>query len=80
MFLNGELIADHFHNGEAWEIGLRELAHRCLGKQLVLHIVPQKKGVRVLRDAMAAITETVDEQHARLISVKVKPVFRQKMK
>ena len=74
LFLNGELLSDHFHNGEAWEIGLRELSSKCLGKQLVLHIVPQKTGVKVLRDAMAAITETVAGQHARLLSVKIKPV------
>lgn len=74
LFLNGEMIADNFHNGEVWEIGLRELADKCLGKKLVLHIVPQKKGVRVLRDAMAAITETVSEQYARLDSVNVKAV------
>ncbi len=74
LYLNGELLSDHFHNGESWEIGLRELSPRCLGKQLVLHIVPQKTGVKVLRDAMAAITETVTGQHARLLSVKVKPV------
>jgi hypothetical protein len=74
LFLNGEMIADNFHNGEIWEIGLRGLADKCLGKKLVLHIVPQKKGVRVLRDAMAAITETVSEQYARLGSVSVKAV------
>ena len=74
LYLNGELLSDHFHNGESWEIGLRELSPRCLGKQLVLHIVPQKTGVKVVRDAMAAITETVTGLHARLLSVKVKPV------
>ncbi len=78
LFLNGQMIADHFHNGEVWEIGLRELANRCLGRQLVLHIVPQKKDVRVLRDAMAAITESVAEQYARLVSVSVKAVCRKK--
>ncbi len=77
LFLNGELLADHFHNGEVWEIGLKELAHKCLGKQLALHIVPQKTGVRVLRDVMAAITETVAGQHARLVSVEAKAVCRQ---
>jgi hypothetical protein len=79
LYLNGELIADHFHNGEVWEIGMRELAQRCFGRQLVVHIVPQKKNVRVLRDAMAAITETVAEQYARLISVSVKAVCRKKV-
>jgi len=79
LFLNGEMVADHFHNGEVWEISLRELAPNCLGKQFVLHIVPQKKGVRVLRDAMAAITEMVAGQHARLVSVNVKAVCQQKV-
>jgi hypothetical protein len=58
---------------------MRELAQRCFGRQLVVHIVPQKKNVRVLRDAMAAITETVAEQYARLISVSVKAVCRKKV-
>ena len=79
LFVNGEMVADHFHNGEVWEIGLRELEKKCLGKQMVLHIVPQKKGVRVLRDAMAAITETVAGQHVRLVSVEVKAVCRQRV-
>jgi hypothetical protein len=79
LFLSGEMVADHFHNGEVWEIGLRELAQQCLGRQLVLHIVPQKKDVHVLRDAMAAMTETVVEQHARLVSVSMKAVCRKKI-
>jgi beta-galactosidase len=79
LFLNGEMIADNFHNGEVWEIGLREFANKCLGKKLVLHIVPHKKGVRVLRDAMAAITESAAEQYARLVSVHVKAVCRKKV-
>lgn len=79
LFLSGELIADHFHNGGVWEVGLRELANRCLGKQLVLHIVPQKKGVRVMRDAMAAMKETVAEQYARLVCVSVSAVSRKKV-
>lgn len=79
LFRSGKMIADHFHNGEVWEIGLREFAEKCLGKELVLHIVPQKKDVRVLRDAMAAMTETAAEQYAHLASAHVKAVCRKKV-
>ena len=75
LFLNGQMISDHFCNGDTWEVGLLE--HRGhLDQPLVLNIAPIREGARVnVESAMAARNEEVNALIAALTSVRVQPVY-----
>jgi hypothetical protein len=42
MFLRGTLVADHFANGETWEVGLRQLMENNEAAELVVKILPRE--------------------------------------
>ena len=75
LFLDGELIADNFCNGDTWEVGLRE---RLTGEAatLTLAIAPLRAGVRVRADSpMAARSEHADARTAALHAVRAVGVY-----
>jgi hypothetical protein len=48
LYQNGRLIADHFYNGDVWEIGLKRFAGPNLKKGLDLKILPLHKDYPVM--------------------------------
>ncbi|MCL1854093.1 MAG: beta-galactosidase [Clostridia bacterium] len=66
LYQDGRLAADHFHNGEPWDVPVILLDP---SKELTLCVVPAKEDVAVSRDAMAAVREEAGRQHARLLGL-----------
>lgn len=76
LFLDGDLIADHFCNGKPWETGLKLLEPRLAGHKLTLCITPLKEESRVnVESAMAGRKEEVEKSKAALKEIRVKPVY-----
>ena len=75
LFLNGQLISDHFCNGDTWEVGLKEQTDKLPGL-MVLKIAPLREGASVKAEsAMAARNEEVKAVTAELKSIRVQPVY-----
>lgn len=76
LFLDDVMISDNFANGDTWEVGLMEHKEKLCTKPLVLTITPIKEGANVnVESAMAARNESVKSSVARLINVRVQPVY-----
>ena len=63
LYQRGRLVADHFHNGEPWDVPVFLIDP---GEELTLCVVPIKEDVAVTRDAMAAVREGTGRQYAQL--------------
>lgn len=75
LWLDNELISDHFCNGDVWEIGLLEHRHK-LDMEMVLRIAPIRDGADVhAESAMAARSEEVKGLSAALYGVQAQPVY-----
>lgn len=76
LFIDGDMIADNFCNGEVWETGLKLLEHRLAGEKLTLRITPIKEGSHIKVDStMAARKEEVDSVVASVEKILLKPVY-----
>lgn len=78
-FVNGQLISDHFCNGDAWDIRLDCYADELRSAPLLLYLTPMKENVTVDASAMAGLQEHADIteavlRSAELISVDDVPV------
>lgn len=75
LFLNGELIADHFCNGDTWITRIDSWAQAMEQEPLTLYIVPIRKNAVVNADsAMAARFESAEGYYSQLDQVKLVPV------
>ena len=75
LFLDNDMISDHFCNGDTWETGLMEHADR-LSRELVLKIAPLREGAKVhVESAMAARNEEVLYNRAEIRDVRLRPVY-----
>ena len=76
LFIDGDMIADNFCNGQEWETGLRLLEERLTGKKITLRITPLKEGSHINVDStMAARKEEVDSMTASVEKILLKPVY-----
>ena len=78
-FVDGQLISDHFCNGDAWDIRLDCYADELRSAPLLLYLTPMKENVTVDASAMAGLQEHADIteavlRSAELISVDDVPV------
>ena len=78
-FVDGQLISDHFCNGDAWDIRLDCYADELRSAPLLLYLTPVKENVTVDASAMAGLQEHADIteavlRSAELISVDDVPV------
>lgn len=74
VYINGRLVHDHFYNGTTWEIGLRQLAPKLAGGDLLIMIVPLEKqsgGQRYVPTGMAFRPEMESEQVADIHQVRI---------
>lgn len=54
-YIDGQLVADHFHNGTVWEIGLKKFCSRLDGGEMVLHVSGRNEnGGKAFTTSMAA--------------------------
>ncbi len=75
-FIDGEMIADHFCNGDIWEIGLKSFAERLKGQKLTIYITPLKEGANVnVESAMAARLEQVSGILGQINDIRCKCVY-----
>ena len=75
LFLDSEMVSDHFCNGDTWEFGLMEYQEH-LDHPLVLYIAPLRKGSHVnVESGMAARSEQSDALISDLISIQAQPVY-----
>lgn len=80
LFLQNRLIADHFHNGAVWQIGLAEFRRQLAENTLTLLITPVKQGSAVnVQSAMAGRKEEVAQANGALHSATLKPVYEWKL-
>jgi len=74
-FIDGDMIADNFCNGDIWEIGLSEFKERLKENPITIYITPIKEGVNVKVDStMAARIEEIDGIIGRIDAIKIKSV------
>ncbi|MBN1783143.1 beta-galactosidase [bacterium] len=50
LFLNGELVADHFYFGKTWDIGLKRFWDGSSGNEMVLYFRPLTKDAPFFQD------------------------------
>ena len=69
LHIAGELIADHFYNGEIWQVGLKKYKQRLKGNKLKLSLVPLKENADIyldkwpsFRDGIAATLNSITVQ------------------
>jgi hypothetical protein len=79
-FINGDMIADNFYNGDIWEIGLREFADRLKNNQLTFYITPIKKEAKIQVSNMAGQMEHVDESIGYIEKIQAKVVYEWRIK
>lgn len=74
-FVDGELVADNFANGDPWLIDLGSLGEAALEKGLELRIVPLKEGASVLCETtMAGRSEAAGRETGEILSIELVPV------
>ncbi len=90
-FAGHRLINDNFNNGTTWEIGLSEFAedfhkNRPIEEwkendsdpelaEILMLIVPQKKGARIVVDNLAAEKELTDSIEEKIQDIRLIPVY-----
>ena len=90
-FIGHTLISDNFNNGTTWEIGLAEfremLQAKCIKEEwsaepgdpdtteILLLIVPEKKGARIVVDKLAAEKELVDAIDEQIKRIQLLPIY-----
>ncbi|WP_052712087.1 beta-galactosidase [Domibacillus indicus] len=75
-FMNNELIHDNFHNGAAWEIGLKHLQQELKDQPIYLFISPIKEKKVVKSDSpMAARSEAAAKETAEVNQIKIQPIY-----
>ena len=60
MFFNQILVADHYFNGDIWEIGLNRLEYSLDNQPLIIDITPLSKDARIYFDDDNAKNEGVN--------------------
>lgn len=79
-FWNGQLMHDHFYNGEIWEIGLKRFYPEVAGREIVLSILPLRQGRTVVSDAGLAVTaDFVGEEMAAIDGIEILPEYKAKV-
>lgn len=72
LFLNGELIADHFCNGDTWVTRIDPWAGELQAEKLTLYITPIRRNARIHVDSpMAARFESSEDRISQLDAVKL---------
>ena len=72
LFLNGELIADHFCNGDTWVTRIDPWAEALAAEDLTLYITPVRKNATIHVDSpMAARFESAEDTVAHLDSIRL---------
>lgn len=75
LFINGELISDHFCNGAVWEIGLKEVWDLSMGDEMTIYITPKKEDANVdVSSTMAGRMEQLKNAVADLKSVAIQAI------
>ena len=76
LFLENEMVHDHFCNGDIWEFGLMEYREALNRGDLILVIRPLREGAAVIAEtAMAARSEEAAVIRAELTGVRAQPVY-----
>lgn len=70
-FVDGQLISDHFCNGDTWDIRLDCYADELRSAPLLLYLTPVKENVTVDASAMAGLREHADITEAVLRSAEL---------
>lgn len=80
-FIDGELVADNFNNGQLWSIGLKRFLPAILEKGLVLVFHPVRKGsVKNASSQIAGRLEFEGEEILRIRSMTLVPKYRTQLK
>lgn len=74
-FIGGRLIADHFNNGEPWEIGLSRFMPRAAMEGISIHITPLHPGRVVFADEAMAARCAGGESGAEIDVIEAVPVY-----
>ena len=75
LFLDNEMVSDHFCNGDTWEFGLMEYREK-LDRPFTLYIAPLREGASVnVESAMAARNEEIRKTIAELNQIRIQPVY-----
>jgi hypothetical protein len=76
LFIDGDMIADNFCNGQPWETGLKLFEKDLAGEKITLRITPLKEGSHInVESTMAARKEEVDKIVASVEKIILKPVY-----
>jgi hypothetical protein len=80
LFIDGDMIADNFCNGQQWETGLRLFENRLAGERITLLITPLKEGSIInVESTMAGRKEEVEIMVASVEKIFLKPVYEYKL-
>jgi len=59
LYIAGELIADHFYNGEIWVVGLKRFQQRLQHNKLRLTLVPLKENADIYFDKLPSYKDGI---------------------
>lgn len=80
LFIDGDMIADNFCNGQQWETGLKLFEKRLAGEIITLLITPLKEGSNInVESTMAGRKEEVDKEVSSVERIFLKPVYEYKL-
>lgn len=80
-FIDGELVADNFNNGQLWSIGLKRFLPAILEKGLVLVFHPARKGsVKNVSSQIAGRVAFEGEEILTIRSMTLVPKYRTRIK
>jgi hypothetical protein len=80
LFIDGDMIADNFCNGQQWETGLRLFEKRLTGERITLLITPLKEGSNInVESTMAGRKEEVNKMVASVEKIFLKPVYEYRL-
>ncbi len=77
-YVDGQLVADNFHNGTIWEIGLKQILCERPASELYVLITPMRRNVRqavVASSAMAYIPGSADIGLAAIQTIEAVPEY-----
>ncbi len=78
-YVDGQLVADNFHNGTIWEIGLKQILCERAAPELYFLITPTRRNVKqaiVASSAMAFIPGSADIGVAAIQTIEAVPEYR----
>jgi hypothetical protein len=78
-YIDGKLVHDNFYNGTCWEIGLRHLGPKLIGKELLIKIVPLEKqsgGQRYVPTGMAFRPDSEAEWIVNINQITIVPEYK----